>query len=127
VEPAIGSTPGLPDCWVPVGDRCLHLELKLGSIGGGMLRYTVRPEQAKQIAALKADSVPVGLLIGIKGTHTVIFARAMPLVLAGKWSLVGDWWPPMWRSFDVREVGGFQHGVNFIFSSLLESWGAGLV
>ena len=34
VEPALGSTPGLPDCWVPFDSAQVHLELKAGEIAG---------------------------------------------------------------------------------------------
>lgn len=65
VEPALGSTPGLPDCWVPMhcGSQ-VHLELKAGRLTGGMLRYKLRPEQKREIAKMADDSVPVGLRIG---------------------------------------------------------------
>lgn len=113
VEPALGSTPGLPDCWVPM--RCgrqVHLELKAGVIKGGVLQFTVRPEQRREIRALLRDSIPVGLLIGIEGTGSVVFAKITTTTLSGLRNLDNEFC----FLTETKKVGGFWSGVNFIFS-----------
>jgi hypothetical protein len=117
VEPALGSTPGLPDCWVPL--RCgrqVHLELKAGNLTKGILRYKVRPEQKREIAKMADDGVPVGLLIGIKGSKLVVFARPRAIFLFGEWSMRSDDLAEDWESWSTDSVGRFWSGVNFIFS-----------
>lgn len=116
VEPALGSTPGLPDCWVPVSDRQVHLELKCGRLNNGMLRYTMRPEQRKQILQMVEDDVPVGLLVGVKGTKMVIFMHPEPRNIHGELSLRSEDAARHRLEFGIDESGGFWAGVNFIIS-----------
>lgn len=119
VEPALGSTPGLPDCWVvadPETGCQVHLELKAGSVKGDNLRYKMRPEQVKQINAMRDDGVKVGLLVGLKGTNTLIFARISPKILSGEFSLHDPKCEELWSVVDRRSIGQFWLGVNFIFS-----------
>jgi hypothetical protein len=96
--------------------RQVHLELKAGQLRQGMLSYAVRPEQKKQILAMVDDGVPVGFLIGIKRSDTVIFARATPKVIFGKWSMQDQALAKHWCPEPTTRVGGFWSGVNFIFS-----------
>lgn len=121
VEPGLGSTPGLPDCWVPMEDgRSVHLELKAGRIDKGLLRFTVRPEQRKQILALLDDGVAVGLLIGVKGARSLIFMLPTPSALMGEVALHANGAEQTWLGFDVTGLTAFQDGVNFIFSDSLK-------
>jgi hypothetical protein len=74
IEHAAGGTPGLPDCWVPHGPHQVHLELKLADLNkAGQLRFTVRPQQRLEIMRMMHDAVPVGLLVGVKGTSVLLF------------------------------------------------------
>lgn len=128
VEPALGSTPGLPDCWVPwkysvsfgdedeYFDAQVQLELKCGKIIRNSLCYDVRPEQRKQIIKMMDDGVKVGLIIGIKHSNTLIFTKPQPQFLQGKWSLVDDGLFPYRFECCVDELSSFWSGVNFIFS-----------
>jgi hypothetical protein len=86
VEHARGGTVGLPDCWVPCRGTLtsVHLELKLGEIKGSELCFTIRPEQRREIFAMVRDNVPVGLLVGIKGSETAMFIPPVKGVLFGR-------------------------------------------
>jgi len=118
IEPALGSTPGLPDCWVPKGKGIgqVHLELKCGQIKNGRLRFKVRPEQKKEIKRMIQDGVVVGFLVGIQDTHNCVFMAVTGDSLGGNVGLSGDDTPKYFA--DVREIRhyGFWLGVNFIFS-----------
>jgi hypothetical protein len=125
VEPALGSTPGLPDCWVPlpverwrnIKTVQVHLELKAGVITEGYLRYELRPEQRREIRVMLADKLSVGLLIGIKGTQTVVFALPTEKALSGRIALEGDHFYKKCKPIAVSGTKeGFWAGVNFIFS-----------
>jgi hypothetical protein len=106
VEPALGSTSGLPDCWVPWGSYCVHIELKCGEIKQGVLCYTVRPEQKRELRLMRTDGVPCGLLIGVQGTDTMVVALPTTEALSGRLELknMGESWvsvapgdPAEWR------------------------------
>lgn len=112
IEPALGSTAGLPDCWVPVDGRCVHLELKCGWIKKGELRFTVRPEQKRELLRMVEDGVPVGLLVGVKGTNSVVFLTVTEDVVNGAVSLAGEG-DRLWKETESM-AGGFWAGVNFI-------------
>ncbi len=117
VEPALGSTPGLPDCWVPM--RCgrqVHLELKCGELKDGVLCFTVRPEQRREIKKMASERVPVGFLIGLSDSHSLAFTAATKESLCGKVLIASNETPRFWA--DSRELArdGFWAGVNFIFS-----------
>lgn len=116
VEPALGSTPGLPDCWVPYEGQQVHFELKCGTLINGILRYAVRPEQRREIIAMKDDGIKVGLVIGVKGSKTVIFAKPTPEFLLGVVSLRVPSLFQQWLEFELDSKHGFWSGVNFIFS-----------
>lgn len=123
VEPALGSTPGLPDCWVPWRKLAgVWLELKCGVLIGEELRFSVRPEQRKQIRALDHEGYPVGLLVGIQGTGALVFAVQTADHLTGKIDMSeseGRHW--VMRRMD--DVYPFQAGVNFIFLKCEERGG----
>lgn len=87
IEPSLGSTIGLPDCWVPKQGVCVHIELKCGVLKNSELRYEVRPEQKKQLQLMKQDKVPCGLLIGVEGTEILIAARIDRESLSGRLKL----------------------------------------
>lgn len=117
VEPALGSTPGLPDCWVPMEcGRQVHLELKAGVITGEHLRFSIRPEQRREIRQMLSDRVGVGLAIGIKGSATVVFAKATDKILSGSINLSSVHFSKNCLPVTMHSVGGFWSGVNFIFS-----------
>lgn len=118
VEPSMGSTIGLPDCWVPMDNGLLtmqvHLELKAGEIKGNKLCYTVRPEQRRELRAMLRDGVPVGFVIGVTGT-VGSFVFAWPTTQAQTGRLAMD----SGQGHIIVEhshVCGFWRGVNFIFS-----------
>lgn len=118
VEPSMGSTVGLPDCWVPMegGQLQVHLELKAAVITTGFLRFHVRPEQRREIRSMIADKVPVGLVIGVKGTcGSFLFARPTDQILAGSIKIGGARWDKTVFGVECSKVGGFWAGVNFIF------------
>lgn len=117
VEPALGSTPGLPDCWVPLHSACVHLELKLGTIKNNRLKYKLRPEQRREILALVDDGVKVGLLVGVKGTDEMFFMPAEPIFLHGELSLFDDGWMKRCYQVTLMKDHSFMAGVNFIFLS----------
>jgi hypothetical protein len=87
IEPAFGSTIGLPDCFMPYGDigsgRVLWLELKLGVrerkrsktfVDGRMvdgLRYSVRKQQRVELLKMAEEGLRVGLLVAEAGTKRV--------------------------------------------------------
>lgn len=115
VEPGLGSTPGLPDCWVPWGDSLVWIELKCGRMKEGKVAYDLRPEQVKQIKAMVDDGVKVGLLVGVKGQRTLLFCRPTPMMLCGRWSTYGDSLASEWFAIQPDTSDGFSLGVNFIF------------
>lgn len=116
VEPALGSTPGLPDCWVPWGDSVVWIELKCGRMKEGLVKYSVRPEQAKQIREMANDGVKVGLLVGIKGARMLLFCRPAPVMLRGEWSICNDYNTSDWFAIETGSRSMFWEGVNFIVS-----------
>lgn len=115
VEPTLGSTAGLPDCWVPFPkqgwSQTVHLELKEGEIKDGHLVYHVRPEQRREFRAMHEDKIVAGFLVGLKGTDTLIFLLPVPQAIAGKVDLktIGRW------SMEVTQESQFWRGVYFIF------------
>ena len=117
VEPAMGSTPGLPDCWVPWGEYQVHLELKAGAVvnirGRSFLRYEVRPEQRREIRVGLMDKVRIGLLIGVKGTNSCVFALPSDHALAGKIDMSDKVDQRRIMAMDNRS-GQFWDGVEFV-------------
>ncbi len=80
-----------------------------------VLRYDVRPEQKREILALADEGVVVGLLVGIKGTHDLIFMPPKPKFLHGELSFNDqDWVPDCYHVTRMNER-SFGAGVNFIF------------
>lgn len=122
VEPALGSTAGLPDCWVPWAQvhskwrLNVHIELKLGRIRDGLVRYKMRPEQIKQILSMVDEGVPVGLCIGIKNTRQVIFAKPKPVLLSGNWSMKDESLAEDWVLRFQDDERAWNEGVYFVFS-----------
>lgn len=115
VEPALGSTPGLPDCWVPYEDRQVHLELKCGSLDTGLLRFTVRPEQRREIRKMIEDKVNVGFLVGLKDTDLVFFIRPSDGALAGLVDISRQKDKKMAMESKMGDRADFWSGVYFIF------------
>jgi len=126
VEPSLGSTPGLPDCWVPHSEEQVHFELKCGTLGSdGVLKYNVRPEQRREIRAMVDDRVKVGLIIGIRDSPIVIFAMPSIPFLAGKVKLKSCEGRSYSADGHIDNLSCFQAGVNFIFLNALvgkNSW-----
>jgi hypothetical protein len=92
VEPSGGSSMGLPDCYVVLGPgQAVWLELKLGTrirpkkgSDKAEVRFTIRPKQRQTIRFLRADSIPVFVLVAVAGTPDVVLIRQLEWVLAGK-------------------------------------------
>lgn len=115
VEPALGSTPGLPDCWVVVGrGRLVQLELKVGDVKGDRIRFTVRPEQRREIKRMVHDRVPVGIVLGIRNTESLMFLLPTREALAGNISVTVGGGDRLMAWQD--RAASFWPGVNFIFS-----------
>ena len=93
VEPAMGSTNGLPDCWLPVEregvTETVHLELKCGKLGGRELTFHVRPEQKRELRAMARDGVKAGFLVGVEASNMAIFLPVDDDSLAGKVAVSG--------------------------------------
>lgn len=89
VEPARGSTLGLPDCWVPIDNTRIQtwVELKLATLKGDTLSYTLRPEQKKQISSMVADRLVVGIIAGLKGGDRVWAMLINEATLSGEFDL----------------------------------------
>ena len=85
VEPAFGSTLGLPDVWVPTGEygQVVNLELKIGKMEGALLRYKVRAEQKREMKAMRHDLCAVGLLVAISNTPDMVFMNIDDYSLSG--------------------------------------------
>jgi hypothetical protein len=68
VEPASGSTPGMPDVMVPVGGgRIVMIELKVGTVIAGQWRCNLRPMQSLTIGSLVDQGAWVVVLVGERG------------------------------------------------------------
>lgn len=115
VEHGRGGTAGLPDCWVPhLCSAQVHLELKLARANDGVLRYTVRADQRREIKLMIEDRVPVGLLLGIKGTDIALFVSPRARgALYGQIDWVGHEHEYRVLSGNV-EPNDFWRGVDFI-------------
>jgi len=115
VEPGLGSTNGLPDCWVPFEGKQVHLELKVGRIQGGKLCFRMRPEQRREIRAMLEDGVPVGLAVGLLGTKSIIFLPPKMDVLNGKVDFAGNRTETKRLEVTTENQILFWKGVRFIF------------
>lgn len=119
VEPSRGSTIGLPDCWAPLKVKekttQVWVELKLATVVGDRMMFTIRPEQRKQIASMVRDEVVVGLIVAEKGGDRVWALGINDSVLAGDVSLKiayeGDWGLELAPLAPI----GPQQGLYFIF------------
>lgn len=86
VEPSVGSTVGLPDCWIPmgVGRPQVHVELKHGKVTEtGRVKFTVRPSQKTEIKKMIADGVPVLFFVSINLTKIILMMTVNDDVLSG--------------------------------------------
>lgn len=121
VEPARGSTLGLPDCWVPIdGTRTqVWVELKLAELCGDRLLFTVRPEQRKQISSMVQDRMIVGVIAGEKGGNRVWAMNINDSVLAGdvdvRSGVAGKWL----KELSPSSVVGPTQGVYSIFFGVM--------
>jgi len=75
IEPASGSTPGLPDAFVVGSFRCVFLELKLLKNVGGRWLTSFTKEQRKTLPQLVRDGADIMLVLGFKGTDDVGVGR----------------------------------------------------
>lgn len=85
IEPALGSTQGLPDMFFPVNIKgeILFIELKYSKeITDNEIRYEVQPEQKREIPRMVADGMRVLMLIGMP--HAVIVQRPTDEALSGR-------------------------------------------
>lgn len=123
VEPSIGSSYGLPDCWVAHNGHCIHLELKVGKIVGALtntpaLSFELRPGQKKEIRKMVADGLKVGLLVGLIQTEAMWFIRPCPEMYEGKIPM--DVMLKQSQEYSAgssssEEGNSFQSGLNFIY------------
>lgn len=80
VEPAISSTFGLPDLWVPyLTFPSVQIELKLAPnhprSNNSVSRITIRPNQRKQLKLIHHSMSPVGIIVAIKHTPIIYALR----------------------------------------------------
>ena len=117
VEPARGSTIGLPDCWMPVlGSRIpVWVELKLAELKAGRLIFTIRPEQRKQLTSMLRDNAVVGLIAGEKQGSMVWAMAINDQTLSGDVDInegLKDGWL---TELSKTPIVGSGQGVYFIF------------
>ena len=72
LEPGFGASLGVPDFCLTGAGRPIWIELKIGEIVNGELRYTVRPAQRKLWRRLIAAGSLLGLVIGVSGTDFLV-------------------------------------------------------
>lgn len=74
IEPARGSTFGLPDCILPHGPTgaVIWFELKVAELKAGGLYFEVRPKQRDQIRKMLGRKQRVVFIIGIKRTTDIM-------------------------------------------------------
>jgi len=76
IEPSAGSTFGIPDSLLLIGDgRTIFIEAKL-AVGKGPFRFKVRAGQRLLFKRLMMLRQPVLFAIGIKGTSEVVLVPA---------------------------------------------------
>lgn len=84
IEPSMGSTKGIPDCYLLLGGL-LWIELKSGPLtGDGHVVSDVRPAQAEQIGDLLNDGQKVAMLIGVEGHDKLILTQGRDQMLSGR-------------------------------------------
>ena len=118
VEPARGSTIGLPDCWITVdGSRVpVWVELKVAEVKGNQLLFTVRPEQRKQLTSMMRDKAVVGLIAGIKHANMVLAMIINDQTLSGVVDISEGLKAGWLMELSNNNIVGPSQGVYFIFS-----------
>lgn len=94
VEPAIGSTCGLPDVFHVNGGESVFAELKRGSFNGEFLCYKVRKSQRMEIPNLISDGATVVVAVAIRLTnyvHIIDVSLCEKAVLSGNLSVRMLW------------------------------------
>lgn len=78
VEPAMGSTLGLPDCFLQWGapgmPTVLWLELKLGRVAPqrpDVMLFHIRPDQKATISQMRYEGMKVGLIVAEQHSRRV--------------------------------------------------------
>jgi len=86
IEPALGSTNGLPDFfWFPSVGRLVFGECKM--VAGGLVHFT--PAQQRVFPRMVADGAEIGLVLGVRGTGQVFWAD---LGVLDGWSRLRPGW-----------------------------------
>lgn len=79
VEPAFGSTPGLPDLMLHLrGGGVIFVELKLASFINAkqdLVEYSLTPEQRHQIPLIMAKGSVVCILVAVKNTADIFLVE----------------------------------------------------
>ena len=119
VEPGLGSSYGLPDCWVAHKGHCVHLELKLGRIIQvgelSTLAFDLRPGQRQEIKAMMRDKIKVGVLVGLVHSNLIWFLRPVKEVIEGRVGsqiLVNQ--SNEWEAGSTGEK-SFESGINMLY------------
>lgn len=87
-EPAINSTFGLPDLWVPHNHHpSVQVELKIAKNHPtpnqpSKSRITIRPNQRKQLLLIHRTPAPVGIIVAIQDTDIIYALRIRPLIMS---------------------------------------------
>jgi hypothetical protein len=90
VEPASGSSPGIPDAYVVERGKGIWLELKLGVVktkkGTNQperVAFTVRPEQRRLIRKFREEGIDCAFIVALSGTRDVLLVEANEETLRG--------------------------------------------
>jgi hypothetical protein len=118
VEPARGSTIGLPDCWMPIdGSRVpVWVELKVADVKGNRLVFTIRPEQRKQLTSMVRDKAVVGLIAGVKYANMVLAMMINDQTMNGDVDISEGLKAGWLIELSNNAIVGPTQGVYFIFS-----------
>lgn len=66
IEPAFGSTVGIPDVQIPIGDKKLPVELKIGSMTlSGFLNVVLRPSQYHYHIMSAEHGIPTAVMVAV--------------------------------------------------------------
>ena len=86
VEPAMGSTTGLPDVWTTIDDsgEVYFIELKLGDWKPEHVKVEFRPAQRNQFCRMLRESLNVYCLAGERKGDRVLLAKLTENQLNGE-------------------------------------------
>ncbi len=72
VEAAAGGTFGFSDCVLGVAGQPLFMELKLGKLHNGIVRFNVRPQQRRFMMNAQRAGFKCALAIGVEKSDTLL-------------------------------------------------------